>query len=334
MSYLELMSFQNGQNAVAKSIDQNRVEIKIKYIKIYVIEAEEAFDGVDPQSVSDTDQTGHTEFGNARNKKVIVPITTKVNTLRYKVTRTSKHVSAISCILLIINSPPPLILLPGKHQLVNPYLITLRREKDLLVTTTLKAYAIIEALDKWIEFSHFSFVYQRRAELSQPNIPAVLQLDNSSAHASEVIQAKLATHNVRVLSFQPHSTHIIQALDLVTFSSVKSELPPRKGRRLPSKQVDRVKQMYDAIDLHTSTTTNGQAFKKAGAEVVRERKEDIVKNNVIQIIGNQCDFMELDVEDDWSEYEKIQKDHGLKFCYINYDWINYYGFRHYSGKFE
>ncbi|KAA6356766.1 MAG: hypothetical protein EZS28_047708 [Streblomastix strix] len=129
-----------------------------------------------------------------------------------------------------------------------------------------------------------------------------------------------------MLSFPPHSTHITQALDLVTFSSVKSELPLRKGRRLPSKQVDRVKQMYDAINLNTSATTNGQAFKKAGIEVVQERKKDKVKINARQIIKNYCDFMELNVKDVWTEYEKIQEDHRLKFGYINYKWIEYYGF--------
>ncbi|KAA6393650.1 MAG: hypothetical protein EZS28_010825 [Streblomastix strix] len=251
------------KEAIAKPIDQNRVDIKIKFIKTHITDADEAFDGVDPSSVSDTDQTGHTEFGNARNKKVIVPIETKVNSLRYKVTRTFKHVSAIPCISLIINSAPPLNLLPEKRQLENPYLITLRREKDLLVTTSPKACAIIEASDKWIDFCYFPFVYQRRAEFSLSKTPAVLQLYNSSAHANEVIQAKLATYNVRMLSFHSHSTHISQALDLVTFSSVKSELPPRKGRRLPSKEVDRVKQMYDTIDLHISETTNGQTFKKS-----------------------------------------------------------------------
>ncbi|KAA6354457.1 MAG: hypothetical protein EZS28_050016, partial [Streblomastix strix] len=175
--------------------------MKIKDIKTYVTEAEEAFHGLDTSLVNDTDETGHTEFGNIRNKKVIVPIETKESSLRYKVTRTSKHVQALPCISLIRNSAPPLILLLRKRQIVYPYPITLRREMDQLVMTTPKAYATIEALDKWIDSCYFPFVDQRQAELGKHTAPAVLQLDNSSAHVNEGIQAKQATHNFRMLSF-------------------------------------------------------------------------------------------------------------------------------------
>ena len=53
--------------------------------------------------------------------------------------------------------------------------------------------------------------------------PAVLLSDNCPSHRCEEIYKELANHNIRLITFPPHTTNLFQPLDLVTFSSFKLE---------------------------------------------------------------------------------------------------------------
>jgi len=67
----------------------------------------------------------------------------------------------------------------------------------------------------------FLTCYERQLKGNISNENALILLDNSSSHINESVNILCTMHNILLLSFPPHSSHILQPLDLLLFSLVK-----------------------------------------------------------------------------------------------------------------
>ncbi|KAA6387437.1 MAG: hypothetical protein EZS28_017035 [Streblomastix strix] len=260
------------KECVARPIDQARVNIKLGQIKTYAGEAKDAIVGVHPAFFYNTDEKVHTELSNARSKTVIVPKECKISQLFYKLNRSCLHVTGMPCIALQQKSDSPLICLPVKRQLVNAYPPGLTKRTDLQVAVTFKSYVNTDTLEKYVDENFIPFIEQHREKIYMPNAPAIMLCDNHGSHVADEIQAKLAASNIRLLIVPPHSTHVTQSLDLVTFFAVKGDFTPRKGAYMPKSKIEKVNLMYQVLEKHTSSSTNESAFRKAGYSAITEKK--------------------------------------------------------------
>ncbi|KAA6377727.1 MAG: hypothetical protein EZS28_026746 [Streblomastix strix] len=312
------------KEGVARPIDQARVNIKLGQIKTYVGEANDSIVEVHPAFFYSTDEEGHTELSNARSKTVIVPKECKTSQLFYKINRSCPHVTGMPCIALQQKSAPPLICLPGKRQLVNAYPPGLTKGTDLQVAVTPKSYVNTDTLEKYIDESFIPFIEQRREKMHMPYAPATMLCDNHGPHVADEIQAKLAASNIRLLTVPPHSTHVTQPLDLVTFSAVKGDLPPRKGAHMPKSKIEKVKLMYQVLEKHTTSSTNESAFRKAGYSAVTEKKVQKVKIDESKLISNYAKFMDIDEKVARKQYDEANVEEYPKYGYLNRNWIEFY----------
>jgi hypothetical protein len=60
-----------------------------------------------------------------------------------------------------------------------------------------------------------------RESLHFQDFTGVLLCDNCSSHIDEGIKQLLADNNIRLITCPPHTSHLFQPLDLVTFAAFK-----------------------------------------------------------------------------------------------------------------
>lgn len=105
------------------------------------------------------------------------------------------------------------------------------------------------------------------------NIPtawAGLAMDQFSGHNSDRIRHKLEANKIKVVWLPPHTSHLTQPLDLVTFGIFKSSKSNRGFEYIENKQARRLMRDLEALDKATAWTTNTNAFWKAGWHVDRD----------------------------------------------------------------
>jgi hypothetical protein len=96
---------------------------------------------------------------------------------------------------------------------------------------------------------------------------SVLFWDNCSSHIDEGIKQLLADNNIRLVTFPPHTSHLFQPLDLVTFAAFKRERREVHVGRPVGSQVWEITKLMRALERATDSTTNRAAFRRAGLAV-------------------------------------------------------------------
>jgi len=90
-------------------------------------------------------------------------------------------------------------------------------------------YNTIKNMHDWVINVFVPYVLSIREELGQPDDPCILIMDNMTAHGnSDVMNLLNNIGNVYVVFLPPHSSHFMQALDLLFFGSVQEVLQVSK----------------------------------------------------------------------------------------------------------
>jgi hypothetical protein len=96
--------------------------------------------------------------------------------------------------------------------------------------------------------------------------PAILFYDNCSAHMSNSMLEKLAGHEVLILTYPPHTSHIFQDLDVLLFGLVKrSKKYQIRDDTLPI-QFDHMVGIFRAYEAAMASTTIRAAWRQTGFE--------------------------------------------------------------------
>jgi hypothetical protein len=78
---------------------------------------------------------------------------------------------------------------------------------------------------QWVLGPFAEDIKRKRAELKQPNAPALLIVDGHSSRADAATMRRLRDeHNIHVLTLVAHSTHVLQPLDVQVFAAFKAQL--------------------------------------------------------------------------------------------------------------
>jgi hypothetical protein len=77
----------------------------------------------------------------------------------------------------------------------------------------------------------------------------------------------LASHNVKFLTFPPHTSNLFQPLDLVTFGIFKRQKREIQVKLPAGSQVWHITRLMKAYERATDSSTNRSAFKRAGLTI-------------------------------------------------------------------
>jgi hypothetical protein len=106
-----------------------------------------------------------------------------------------------------------------------------------------------------------------RESLHFQDFTGLLLCDNCSSHINEGIKQLLSDNNSRLVIFPPHTPHLFQSLDLVTFAAFKRAKGEVHVGRPGGSQVLEITKLMRALERATDSTNNHAAFRRAGLTV-------------------------------------------------------------------
>jgi len=176
---------------------------------------------IDPSLIINLDETGFgsSESSNIPYKKVITPSTVSKEVF-FSVPRESKHISLICSITACGEALKPGIIGYNKNLSADSEKTT--HFNNILYYYSKTAFINSMIYHDYLEKVIFPYVKERRIEIGNLNARSVLIIDGHLSHVKESIKTLCAMHNIDYLIIPPHSSHIIQPLDLCFFSSLKT----------------------------------------------------------------------------------------------------------------
>ncbi|KJZ69712.1 hypothetical protein HIM_10906 [Hirsutella minnesotensis 3608] len=124
--------------------------------------------------------------------------------------------SFIECVSATGKALPPLVIFKGKSVQQQWFPHDLSSFKDWHFTATKNAWTSDQTAVEWLEK-----VFIPRTEPSSPNERRLLVLDGHGSHETVDFMYLCYQHKIHLLYLPPHTSHVLQPLDLSVFSPLK-----------------------------------------------------------------------------------------------------------------
>jgi hypothetical protein len=149
-------------------------------------------------------------------RKVIVLVAMTDQTIHHSVRRNLKHMSMICCVSAAGEPLTPFVV---SSHLNDDVIETLKIEgfrmgMDMVLEHRQKTYVTATLFQQYVTSVLIPFIERLRTNLEFTGKSATLLMDNCSIHTRPEVLATFRDHNVKVITFRPHTTQIFQALDL------------------------------------------------------------------------------------------------------------------------
>jgi hypothetical protein len=234
----------------------------------------DTIDNVRAHFVFNMDEMGHQPWADALPVTCFVPATHVAKTVHYPVSRQGKRITLIACIAADGSVLRPAVVIPRKTYDDNLQEHGLTEEK-LDVYYQRKGYIDRDIFETWFKDTFTQEVIQRRKRYKYTG-PAYLIMDNCSAHTSGDIFERLCQELCIIPVFiPPHSSHMLQMLDLSLFGITKRAIAQLNKRR---KRYVQMKHIADIIEGFLKAATPGNivaSFRKGGISLVRDDHQRI-----------------------------------------------------------
>jgi 4-hydroxybenzoate polyprenyltransferase len=132
--------------------------------------------------------------------------------------------SFIECISATSRGLDPLVIFKGKSVQQQWYPKSLDEFKGWHFTATENGWTTDETALEWLQK-----VFLPQTALYDPNEARLLILDGHGSHETTEFMWECYLHNVRLLFLPPHTSHVLQPLDLAVFSSLKNSYRKQVG---------------------------------------------------------------------------------------------------------
>ena len=246
----------------ARPDNKNRLKLDDADVQEHLMGMEATLANVPAAFVFNMDESGVNEFADAKNKKVLVPITCPKTKTKYAVARDTRHVTLVACIGANGTSLMPLVVVT--HKTIRERLILeCWDEEKVLFAHSESGYINQDIFMLWLMVVFVAEVEERRRRLGMPRQRAYLVMDNCSAHKSDDVVALLRRRNIEAVFIPPNSSHLFQPLDRNAFSSFKANLRSAVPEEA-DKQTERLLKILDSWDAAARTRTIKASFKLAG----------------------------------------------------------------------
>ncbi len=206
------------KSVVGIPMEENRMAVSLDDIEKNIEELKQKIEGVPTKFVFNLDEVGYEEFCDAHEMHVIVPIDYKLQTAPYAINR-RKRTSVLACI-----SCDSFEIIPQftvTRTTIDSEIYKYLPASQINVVNTQKGYITSYSFQIW--FSNIFLPYLR--DLRQKNNyngQSVLILDGYAPHFRAIQHFNLAAEKLTLHFLVPHSSHMMQPLDLCIFSVMKN----------------------------------------------------------------------------------------------------------------
>jgi hypothetical protein len=172
------------------------------------------------------DEVGIAEWQDQAPQKVIVPVSMTDQTIHHGVRRNLKHMPVICCVSTAGESLPPFVVSSKVNDkgLEALKIEGFRMGMDMVLEHRQKTYITATLFRQYVTSVLIPFIERPRTNPEFAGKPVILLLDNCSIHTRSEVLATLREHNVKVITFPPHTTQIFQTLDLCLFVVFKRKM--------------------------------------------------------------------------------------------------------------
>ena len=170
----------------------------------------------------------------------------------------------------------------------------IREGEDLILEYQPKSYVNKSLFSRYIDDVMLKYINELRKNPLYLNEPAVIICDNCSAHLDDELLQKLAQNNVRLITIPPHSSHVFQPLDLVTFGIFKKEMLRVTSKYEPGTMVDRIAKALKSIEKATISENNRSSFENAGFNIDFSTNPEraIINENFLRVKMEKYGFVD------------------------------------------
>ena len=193
------------------TVDINDIEENLHLLKTKI-------QGIHSSFIFNLDECGYTEYADAREKKLIVPVSYSKLTVTYPVARKMKHASVLACI-----SPNGFVSKPlftVQRYTVDSDLFKYIPYNSIDIVQTDSGFLNTSSFRYWMDNSFIPHVRNLRKQF-QYDGKAILIMDGFIGHHNGLETLDLSNEKIDVHFLVPHSSDQLQPLDVSIFGSMK-----------------------------------------------------------------------------------------------------------------
>jgi hypothetical protein len=243
-----------------------RTEVTAAQISTYMGELSSNIDGVPAHFVFNMDEVGHQDWADRMDTHCYVPAEYDAHVIHFPVPRTGKRITALVCI-------------GADGSYLRPCLVIARQSfEDELVTYGFsaekveiyhqdKSFVDREIFQDWLKDTFVPEVRARRDRMEYAG-PAYLILDNCSAHTGEEFEALCRSEGIHPIFIPPHSSHLVQPLDLSLFGLLKKRIAKINNAARCNVQTDHIVRIITALQSAAVTVNVVATFRAAGISLI------------------------------------------------------------------
>ncbi len=287
--------------------DEDRVNVNMADINNYYTDLEMRVNGVPASLVFNMDEAGQDDYVDTHSMKVIVDASYTKSFIKIPVRRSTKRSTLVHCICCDGSYSKPLVIIPRKT--VDSILLKKLTCQNVYLKFQSKGFTTTEIMKFWLKEIFFPFLDKKWEEEHQRtgySGNAILILDGLAAHAAALKDFDLQSHHLIVQYLVPHSSHLTQPLDLVTFSLQKLITIKKSVKTKLSTQADQIRNIIKGIQQASTSESIVGAFESAGIFHIYNRNENISFNNYMP----RCVVKK--------EFSRVFKEEGVEYILENF----------------
>jgi hypothetical protein len=176
--------------------------------------------------VFNLEEVGISEWEDRAPQKVIVPVSTTDQMIHHGVRPNLKHISVICRVSAAGESLTPFVVSSQVNGKVTETLKIegFRMGVDMVLEHKQKAYVTATLFQQYVTSVLIPFIERLRTNPEFTGKSAILLVDNCSIWTGSDVLATFRDHNVKVITFPPHTIQIFQSLDLCLFGIFKRKM--------------------------------------------------------------------------------------------------------------
>jgi hypothetical protein len=262
------------KRVTAIPMDDKRVAVSIEAIRDHFARLCATVSGAPAHFVFNMDEMGHQTWADAPNKKCYVPTTHPGHEVPYPVPRTGKRITLVACVAADGSFLKPTIIIPRKTIDLDLYTLGLTPEK-VEIFQQCKGYIDRPFFDEWVAAT-FVLELERRRQQWQYSGPAVLMLDNCTAHQTPQFAEICESNQILPIFLPPHSSNQLQVLDLSVFGVTKriiTRINCLEAVNVQSKHISDVVNAFFAAAIPINIV---KSFRRAGISLIVDPDEHVI----------------------------------------------------------
>jgi hypothetical protein len=256
----------------ARPMEEARLQVTDQEIIDYFGQLYSMVNGIPAHFVANMDEMGHQPFADAKTLRCFVSSEFEGPFVRYPVSRVGKRITLIAAVFADGSCLKPTLIIPRATYDDKVICCGYSREK-VEIYTQKKGFIDQVIFEDWAKDVFAPEVRARRARYGYDG-PTILILDNCSAHHGQLFERLCIEENIKCLWLPPHSSHLLQVLDLSVFGATKKYLNRLNRGESRYIQTNHIMKVLDSFHSASSIGNITSSFRLGGISVVLDEMDN------------------------------------------------------------